>query len=44
LWQRVEQGHRAAQFLKSILAALAALEMSIKKSLLRGSKLLIQIG
>ena len=37
----VEQGHGAAQFPENTLAELAALEMSIKKSLLPGSKLLI---
>ena len=37
----VEKGNSAAQFSENTLAALAALEMSIKKSLLPGSKLLI---
>jgi hypothetical protein len=40
----MEQGHREAQVSQSLLAALAALEMSIKKSLLLGSKLLIEKG
>jgi hypothetical protein len=44
LWHGAQQGDSAAQFGKNMLAALAALQMSIKKSLLLGSKLLIQKG